>query len=130
MISRDWAPLVFSGRPELIRVPWRLNPVTEQIESDAEECTHDGHENADTPVQIVIKELVSLDHHEEAAADTEGEGRCDVAFTAVLATIAAHEVFGHNKFAILILLHLEHGHVVQDGVDEARRAHEVAKPSN
>ena len=47
-----------------------------------------------------------------------------------MTTVASHEVLGDDKFPVLILLHLEHWHVVKDGVDEARRANEVAEPGD
>ena len=47
-----------------------------------------------------------------------------------MAAVAAHEVLRNNQLAVLVLFHFEHWHVVQDSVNEARSANEVANPSN
>ena len=130
MISCEWTSIVRLGWPEIIRVPGCLDAIAGDIQGNAHESAKDCRSNRDTSGEVCLENGIGLDHHKEGTAGKHGERCSDVPFTAVLTTRAPHEVLSHDYLAILVLLHLENGHLVQDRVDDARRAEEVSEPGD
>ena len=119
MISGDRTALIVLRGPEIVGVPGCLDTVDEQVSLNTNEGDNDRTADANSSLKVGLEDPVSLDHHKEGTTDVESHSCGDIAFAAILASIAAHKELRNVGFAVLIVLHFEHGDVVKHSVDDA-----------